>query len=264
MIVDPDFLSHWRTQMLIDSLGGDPCAPLYVIRIWAHCQLRKGWEFDMPPAAVKAVCKFPGEPALLEAALEAAGYLRREGATITAVGWEVHNASLVAAWSNGKLGGRPRKTQGESAGNPPVSDGLPMDNPDESDKRRGEKKERKPTALSVTPTLPCPYQAIVDLYHSALPSLPSVRFMREPRQLALRKFWAWVLSSSKSNGERRATTADGALAWIGSYFERAAANDFLMGRTERSAEHKDWRCDLDFLLTDKGMKQVIEKTEAAA
>jgi hypothetical protein len=45
-----------------------------------------------------------------------------------------------------------------------------------------------------------------------------------------------------------------------SYFERAQKNDFLMGRTPRSAEHTNWRCDLDFLLSDKGLVQVIEKT----
>jgi hypothetical protein len=32
----------------------------------------------------------------------------------------------------------------------------------------------------------------------------------------------------------------------------------------RSGAHANWRCDIDFLLTDKGMRHVIEKTEAAA
>ena len=88
--------------------------------------------------------------------------------------------------------------------------------------------------------------------------------MPDARQRALRKLWGWILSSSKPDGTRRATTAEEALAWIGSYFERAASNDFLMGRGERSSAHANWRCDLDFLMTDKGMRHVIEKTEAAA
>jgi hypothetical protein len=129
------------------------------------------------------------------------------------------------------------------------------------------KQERKKTTSSssaLAPTVPCPYDSIVELYHRALPSLPRVRLMPDTRQRALRKLWGWILSSSKPDGTRRASSAEEALSWLGSYFERAAANDFLMGRGDRSASHGNWRCDLDFLMTDKGMRHVIEKTEAAA
>lgn len=88
--------------------------------------------------------------------------------------------------------------------------------------------------------------------------------MPASRQKALRKLWGWVLSSKKSDGTRRAETAMQALEWIDAYFVRASENDFLMGRGHRAAEHQNWRCDLDFLLTEKGMKHVIEKTEQAA
>lgn len=115
-----------------------------------------------------------------------------------------------------------------------------------------------------TPTIPCPYEHIVALYREKLPSLPGIRLMDDDRKKAMRKFWSWVLTSNKSDGTRRATDADEALGWIGEYFDRASQNDFLMGRTERSGEHKNWRCDLDFLLTSRGMKQVIEKTQDAA
>jgi hypothetical protein len=37
-----------------------------------------------------------------------------------------------------------------------------------------------------------------------------------------------------------------------------------MGRTGRQGEHANWQCDLDFLLTEKGMKHVIEKTKETA
>lgn len=113
--------------------------------------------------------------------------------------------------------------------------------------------------------MPCPYEAIVGLYHEALPSLPRCRLMPAARQKSIRKVWGWVLSSTKSDGSRRATNADEALDWLRGYFSRAAANDFLMGRTPRTGEHANWVADLDYLLTDKGLKQVIEKTlEAVA
>jgi hypothetical protein len=88
--------------------------------------------------------------------------------------------------------------------------------------------------------------------------------MNDQRKRAMAKVWGWVLSSKTPEGERRATTAPEAMAWFRRYFERARDNDFLMGRTARSGEHASWRCDLDFLLTDRGMKQVIEKTAVAA
>lgn len=112
--------------------------------------------------------------------------------------------------------------------------------------------------------LGCPFDAVVALFHAKLPELPRVRLMPASRQRALRKVWGWVLGSTKTDGSRRATNADEALAWFGDYFARAAGNDFLMGRGARSEAHANWRCDLDFLLTEKGMKHVIEKTEVAA
>lgn len=127
----------------------------------------------------------------------------------------------------------------------------------------------KPSASSAEPTskapkLPaCPSEAIVALYHEVLPTLPRCRLMPASRGKALRKVWAWVLTSTKSDGNHRATTAEEALTWFRGYFERAGENDFLMGRTPRSAEHTHWQCDLDFLLSEKGMKQVIEKTQDA-
>lgn len=135
-----------------------------------------------------------------------------------------------------------------------------------SDEANASSSSAKPTR----PTIPCPYEAIVEAYHELLPTLPRVR-LRDgkawtARQKAMRSVWGWVLSSRKSDGTRRAETAEQALEWLRGYFARASENDFLMGRSGRTGEHANWRCDLDFLLTDKGMKHVIERTgqEAAA
>lgn len=118
------------------------------------------------------------------------------------------------------------------------------------------------------PTIPCPYHAIVDAYHRELPSLAKVKLRDGPmwadRQKAMRGLWGWVLSSRKSDGERRAENGDQALEWFTGYFGRARDNDFVMGRTPRGPGHETWHADFDFLLTKKGVKQVIEKTTKAA
>jgi len=111
---------------------------------------------------------------------------------------------------------------------------------------------------------PCPIEQVVDVYHELLPELPRVRLMDDTRKRSISRMWRWVLTSKKPDGTRRAETADEAVGWVQDFFGRARDNDFLMGRGSRANGHENWRCDLDFLLSVKGMKHVIEKTGGAA
>lgn len=129
MIIDPDFLDHWRTRMVVDALGGDEMAPMYIMRLWGHCQARKADRHAMPPAGLKAQCRAPHDAALFEQALTDAGFVVRDGDTIVVLGWAEQNASLIAAWENGGKGGRPRKKPTQ---NPRVPDQKPTGNPAET------------------------------------------------------------------------------------------------------------------------------------
>lgn len=144
----------------------------------------------------------------------------------------------------------------------PTSDEPPMTRQEPSDMSVAAQPRRQRKAVDSTPA--CPLQSIVDLYHEVLPELPRVKFMTKDRERSIPKFWRWVLTSNKSDGSRRAATTAEALEWFRGYFGRARDNDFLMGRTARGAGHEGWRCDFDFLLSERGMKQVIEKTVEAA
>lgn len=110
----------------------------------------------------------------------------------------------------------------------------------------------------------CDTQSLVDLYHEVLPELPRVRLMTDARKKALSNFWKFVLTSRKTDGSKRAETAAEAMEWARGYFTRARDNDFLMGRGPKAPGHEGWSCDLDFLLTDKGKRHVIEKTKEHA
>ena len=131
----------------------------------------------------------------------------------------------------------------------------------------GSVDSRRPSETE-TPKIPCPYGQIVDAYHRELPDLPKVRLRDGPtwvaRQKAMRSLWGWVLSSRKSDGTARAETAEQAVQWIAGYFARARDNDFVMGRRGRGQGHENWRADFDYLVSPKGLKQVIEKTQDAA
>ncbi len=99
MIVDPDFLDHWRTRMLVDLLGGDELAPMYVIRVWGHCQTRRATEFEVPPAGLKAICRAPHDAAMFEQAMIEAGFIERAGALLRVPKWADHNAAIVRSWN---------------------------------------------------------------------------------------------------------------------------------------------------------------------
>lgn len=136
--------------MVADAIG-DPMAPIYILRLWAHCQVRKSDRFVMPTAGLKAQCKCPADAQVFEQALIEAGYLERDGETVIVLGWAEANASLLAAWENGAKGGRPKKnpekTHGKPMGNPSVTHGQPDANPGETDKSREEKSREEVSSL---------------------------------------------------------------------------------------------------------------------
>lgn len=139
MIVEPDFLDHWKTRLLVRLLGTES-APIYVIRLWAHCQSRKTDRFtDWKPTVLASVCRWDADPQTLwDAMLET--YLERDGNTIIARGWAETNAGLISAWTNGKLGGRPKKqakqTEPKPTENRPDNRAETVRVTDREDKRR--------------------------------------------------------------------------------------------------------------------------------
>ena len=150
--------------MLVDSLDGDEAAPVYLLRLWGHCQLRRAWIFTpLPAAGLKALCHYPGSASKLESALVASGFITRSEETLTVCGWDEYNAGIIANWTNGKLGGRPRKIPPAT---PNKTHGLPMAIPSLThgepigEDRKGEdgnllfsEPENKPTKKFQAPTL---------------------------------------------------------------------------------------------------------------
>ena len=162
MIVEPDFLTHWKTQLLVDELG-DKCAPLYVIALWAHCQQRKSDRFsNLAPNALKAICRYEGEASKLRSALERCGFLEVEGEAVIVHGWAETNIKLIANWQNGTKGGRkkPKSDLGSGWVNPTETQteiGLthtePIDKRREEEIREEKREKRKPPTPFVPPTV---------------------------------------------------------------------------------------------------------------
>lgn len=146
----------------------------------------------------------------------------------------------------------------------PIGGGFGPRGSSSSSSTREEGSNDPSSTRSTKAQVPAPVVEIIEAYHEALPMLPRATLVVEKRNKAIRRFWVWVLTSKKSDGSARATTAGEAMEWIRSYFARAAENPFLTGQTPRSEKHSNWTADLDFLLTDNGKKHVIERTQVAA
>lgn len=174
---------------------------------------------------------------------------------------EEREAKRRARFDDGSLHDSLDESLHESC-DPPQHDSFSSREPSQTpDSRLQTGIPEKPNGFVAKSDLPpCPAEQIVAVYHEVLPELPKVRLLTDKRRKAMRSLWRFVLTRPKSDGAPRATNADEAITWVRAYFERARDNDFLMGRTPRVNGHAGWECDLDFLLSERGMKHVIEKT----
>jgi hypothetical protein len=150
-------VEHWKTRLLIDLLGCDEVAPIYVLRLWSHCQLRHAWRFEsLSPTALRSICRSKSDAQTFEAAMLEAGFIARDGEALIVVGWEEYNASLVASWANGSRGGRPRKNVKSQpcdtqTDNPSETHGFPMGS---LSKTHGEPIREEKTRQDITPPTP--------------------------------------------------------------------------------------------------------------
>jgi len=158
MIIEPDFLDHWKTRLLMRLLDTE-AAPNYVIRLWSHCQTRKTNKFpEWSPAILASVCRWPGDADQFWSAMMQT-FCRSEDGHLIAHEWDEVNASLIAAWSNGGKGGRPKKPTGNPRVNPesnPVNPRLThgvTDREDREDKTEKIQADKPPTSRFQKPTL---------------------------------------------------------------------------------------------------------------
>lgn len=165
MIVSPDFLDEWKMTELQESLDRDPAAPVYVLRLWAHCQQKKAWEFeDIPAMSLRSICKAPHDSRKFFDAMVSASYVVPKGAGFAVPGWAELNAQLIAAWTNGRNGGRPAKPKAEKPHGKPS--GIPTPPPTETrgqpdgepirEDKTGENPRASDDALPPLPAAPPP------------------------------------------------------------------------------------------------------------
>lgn len=103
---------------------------------------------------------------------------------------------------------------------------------------------------------PCPYQAIVDLYHEAMPENPRCKILNKSRQAAIKARWAEAAKlTCKPFGY--ATLSEGLAAWR-QFFEICAGSDFLTGKAPGSNGRPSFIADIDFLMSPSGFAKTLE------
>lgn len=134
-------------------------APNYVIRLWSHCQTRKTNKFpEWSPVILASVCRWPGDADKFWSAMMQT-FCRFEDGHLIAHEWDEVNASLIAAWSNGGKGGRPKKPTGNPRVNPESNPVNPQithgvtDREDREEKKEEKKAPKSPRQRFVVPTL---------------------------------------------------------------------------------------------------------------
>lgn len=134
MIVSPDFFEHWKTKALIE-LSQRAESPLWVMRLWAHCQTRQEFRFRLPTIALKAICAVPAEISAQQWFdwLLQCQFIEGTPEKWTVHGWSEANASLVSRWFNGRQAKLKRRASGAEAEPKRKHDSL-------EDKRREEKR----------------------------------------------------------------------------------------------------------------------------
>jgi hypothetical protein len=103
MIIEADFLNHWKTKALGNAIG-DLEAIRALLSLWAHCQKRRAWEFRLTAVMLAGICDYHGDKTKIDAFWDTMRELQFIDTTPESGWFRVHewgetNISLVAKWA---------------------------------------------------------------------------------------------------------------------------------------------------------------------
>jgi len=100
MIVQSDFLGHWKVLALANQVG-ELAAVTALLSLWAHCEKRRAWEFELTPLMLAGMCKFTGDAQVLYDTMLALKLLDRceqDPQWVQVHEWGKVNGALVCKW----------------------------------------------------------------------------------------------------------------------------------------------------------------------
>ncbi len=103
MIIQTDFIIHWKTKGLAVRIGRE-AAIVALLSLWGHCEKRKLWELDLTPLKLAGICDYSGDAQVLLDTMEELRILddvSLDGSKerwYRVHGWAEINSSLVGKW----------------------------------------------------------------------------------------------------------------------------------------------------------------------
>lgn len=98
----------------------------------------------------------------------------------------------------------------------------------------------------------CPHERILAIYAEELPELTQPRTWNGQREVNLRARWRWLMTATRSDGERYARTEIEGTDYFRRLFRYIRESDFLMGRKGQ------WAADLEWLVQASNFAKVID------
>ena len=122
------------------------------------------------------------------------------------------------------------------------------------EKRREEEEIGAKAPLSAAKLPTCPHETLIDLFGKHLPTMPQPKkeLWTGKNAEAMKTRWRWVLTATKKNGERYATTPAEALEWFGRFFAYVGQSEFLSGSSGKWTS-----CDLGWLMKADNFAKVV-------
>ncbi len=117
------------------------------------------------------------------------------------------------------------------------------------DTSRGTKVPLVETPVSTNGS--CPYQKIVDLYHTTLPTLPAVRVLSEKRKKQIKARW---ISKYKTKTGIESNTIE---FWE-TFFNYVGESRFLMGLEDPSPGRQRFMADLEWITNQSNFIKIFE------
>jgi len=155
--------------------------------------------------------------------------------------------------ANGKLGGRPRKTQ-------VVSFGIANDNPNESETKGNHKpltiNQEPLTNINTEPngslsSTRTPSQQLLSVFHEKCGLLPKVSIFSDKRKGTLKSRFTEVMKTE--NWE-----PDQTVAWFADFYEKVNISKFLTGRAAPGRDGRSFKADWDWVHSPVNFVKIIE------
>lgn len=103
-----------------------------------------------------------------------------------------------------------------------------------------------------------PYELIMQMYNEILHELPPATELTDARKKLMDGYWYWLFNTNRTSGKRKATNYEEAIEYSKDFFYSITQDDFVMGRTPKTANHQNWKATIDYILSQRGRTKCVE------